>query len=169
MNYVLFFRLAPRSHRDSPIVSNLPQRLPPNVPSRIKLYLSYPPTSPGHLPAPNVSRQPQDLSQTSASAFQELPQGPEPVEEYAHSPHLVPTCTHGPRLEGQGQRSHVKGPRFIAGSAGHRRVCSFFNDGHETLHLLFQKRIQKQPQLKTSGRASNVALSCCAPGLLLRW
>ena len=168
MCYDFVFRFAPRSPRDSPRVSNLPQRLSPNVSRRMKLCLSYPPTSPGHLQAPNVSRQPQDLFQTSASAFQELRQGPEPIEEYAHSPHLVPTCTHGPRLQGQGQRSQVKGPGFIARSAGPRRVCSLMTETRR-FTACFRNEYKKQPQLKTSGRASNVALSCCAPGLLLRW
>ena len=132
MWYHLFSCLAPRSLQDALITSNLPPRPPPDVPRRFKRCLSYPPnlprTSPG---APEkVSRQPQDPSQTSTSAFQELPRGHELLIKYAHSLDLLPTCTHGPRLEGQRQISQVRGPEFMAGSAGPRRVCNYVLHWH---------------------------------------
>ena len=125
MCYHLFSCLAPRTIQDVPMTSNLPPRPPPDVPRRFKRCLSYPPklprTSPG---APkSVQATPRPLPDVH-ERFPRDPSWSRTLKTNAYSLHLLPTC--GPRLEGQGQKSQVRGPEFMAGSAGPRRVCSLF-------------------------------------------
>ena len=116
------------------VLSPCPVELP-RLPESIKTVPETSPMSPQALqmvarPSPkspqtsqNVSKQPQDISQTSTGAFQEFPQGPETLKSDADSLHLRPTCTQRPWSAVQGQRSQVRSPEFMAGSAGPRRVC----------------------------------------------
>ena len=91
----------PQAHQ---MVSRLSPRSLPDVPKRVQ---AAPQTSPGR---------PQALPKSSLKV-------PNHFKSYAYSRHLLPTCVRGPRLEGQCQRSQVRGPGFMVVSEGPRRVC----------------------------------------------
>ena len=128
MCFHLFYCLALWNLQDAQKTSRLLPRPLPDVPSRSKWFRSCR----------------QNLPQTSSGALKCVQSTPRPLPDFDRRFPRAPSRSrtikklwiffpppthlhHGPRLEGQGQRSQVRGPGFMVGSKGPRRFCRHNN------------------------------------------